>query len=70
MYFLDLLNRSHVIYVIPEEPKEEEEKEDSQSSDQVTPKFDPATTDQPKPKSVEVKSQQLQNTGNSSSSVL
>ena len=54
-------------YVIPEEPEEEEEEEDSQSSDQVTPKVDPVTTDQPKPKSVEVKSQQSQSTGSSSS---
>ena len=53
-------------YVIPEEPEEEEE-EDSQNSDQVTPKVDPVTTDQPNPKSVEVKSQQSQSTGSSSS---
>ena len=57
-------------YVIPEEPEEEEEEEDSQNSDQVTPKVDPVTTDQPKPKSVEVKSQQSQSTDDSSSSVL
>ena len=57
-------------YIIPEEPEEEEEEEDSQNSDQVTPKVDPVTTNQPKPKSVEVKLQQLQSTGSSSSSVL
>ena len=57
-------------YIIPEEPEEEEEEEDSQNSDQVTPKVDPVTTDQPNPQSVEMKSQQSQSTGDSSSSVL
>ena len=57
-------------YIIPEEPEEEQEEEDSQNSDQVTPKVDPVTTDHPKPNSVEMKSQQLQSTGDSSSSVL
>ena len=55
-------------YDIPEEPEEEEE--DSQNPDQVTPKVYQVPTDQPKPKSVEMKLQQSQSTGSSSSPVL